>query len=56
MPGKDGEIKVISYEWMFPDFTDFQNIYAIGFILFGFITVWVIERIGSSISIKSKTS
>ena len=55
MPGKNGEIKVISYDWLVPDFLEIENIYAIGFIVLGFVTVWGIEKIGSSISIKSNT-
>jgi putative membrane protein len=46
--------KVVSYKWLLPDFTESQNIYAIGLIIFGFITVWGIEKIGSSISLNSK--
>jgi len=55
MPGKNGEIKVISYDWLVPDFLEIENIYAIGFIVLGFVTVWGIEKIGTSISIKSDT-
>tara|TARA_Y100000589_G_scaffold332102_1_gene389289 strand:- start:5116 stop:6042 length:927 start_codon:yes stop_codon:yes gene_type:complete len=48
--------KVISYEWLLPDFSNIDNIYAICFIAFGFITVWGIEKIGTSISLKSNKS
>lgn len=47
--------KVISYDWLAPDFSDIENIYAIGFIVLGFVSVWGIEKIGSSISAKSNT-
>jgi len=50
--GKGGEIKVVSYDWLLPDFSDMQNIYAITLIAFGFIAVWGVEKIGSSISSK----
>ena len=55
IPGKNEEIKVISYDWLAPDFLDIENIYAIGFIVLGFVSVWGIEKIGSSISAKSNT-
>ena len=47
--------KVISYDWLAPDFSEIENIYAIGFIVLGFVSVWGIEKIGSSISVKSNT-
>ena len=50
--GKGGEIKVVSYDWLLPDFSEMQNIYAITLIAFGFIAVWGVEKIGSSISSK----
>ncbi len=43
---KDGAKIVSSYERFFPDLTTAGNLAAIGFIIFGFFCVWLVERMG----------
>ena len=50
--GKGGELKVVSYDWLLPNFLEIENVYAISLIICGFIAVWGVEKIGSSISSK----
>jgi putative membrane protein len=54
--GRNGEEKVVSYNWLFPDFTDWDNGYAFLMILLGVFIVWGIEKLGSSLSSKSNNS
>jgi putative membrane protein len=54
--GRSGEEKVVSYNWLFPDFTDWANGYALLMIVLGVLIVWGIEKLGSSLSSKPNNS
>ena len=44
--GRNGELKVVSYDWILPDFTVLENIYCFVLILFGAAVVLLIEFLG----------
>lgn len=48
--GRNGEEKVVSYNWKIPDFIEIENCYALLMILLGIFIVWGIEKLGSSFS------
>ncbi len=48
--GRNGETKIIAYQWNLPDFSNGANLSAFLLILIGIITVWGIEKMGSLIS------
>lgn len=50
--GRNGEEKVVSYNWLFPDFMEWENSYAFLMIILGIIIVWGIEKLGSTLSSK----
>jgi putative membrane protein len=54
--GRSGEEKVVSYNWLIPDFMDWENYYAFLMIIFGALIVWGIEKLGSSLSSKPSKS
>ena len=44
--GRNGDLKVISYNWILPDFTSIENIYCFILILAGIAVVFLIEFLG----------
>ena len=52
--GRNGDIKVVSYDWLLPDKLNIENISSLLLILLGIILVWGIEFLGSKLN--SKTS
>ena len=44
--GRNGDLKVISYNWIFPDFAAIENIYCFILILAGIAVVFLIEFLG----------
>ncbi|MBG16009.1 MAG: DUF368 domain-containing protein [Crocinitomicaceae bacterium] len=52
--GRNGEQKVVSYNWDLPDFNSIESLYALLSIFFGVFIVWGIERLGTTISSKTK--
>ena len=44
--GRNGDLKVISYNWILPDFTVLENIYCFVLILVGIGVVFLIEFLG----------
>jgi putative membrane protein len=43
---KNGEKVVQRYDWFLPDMARMENILALGFIIFGFVCVWIVEKLG----------
>ena len=48
--GRGGELKVVSYSWVFPDFSLSENIFCLILIFLGIFTVCLIEYLGSKIN------
>ena len=48
--GRSGELKVVSYDWIFPDVSLAENIYCFILIFLGVFAVWLIEYLGSKIN------
>jgi putative membrane protein len=48
--GRGGELKVVSYSWVFPDLSLSENIFCLILIFLGIFTVWLIEYLGSKIN------
>jgi len=44
--GRNGDLKVISYNWILPDFASIENIYCFILILAGIAVVFLIEFLG----------
>ena len=44
--GRNGDLKVISYNWILPDFVAIENIYCFILILAGIVVVFLIEFLG----------
>ena len=44
--GRNGDLKVISYHWILPDFVAIENIYCFILILAGIVVVFLIEFLG----------
>jgi putative membrane protein len=51
--GRGGELKVVSYSWVFPDLSLSENIFCIILIFLGVFIVWLIEYLGSKINSNS---
>jgi putative membrane protein len=51
--GRNGDLKVVSYEWLFPDTLNIENISSILLIFLGILIVWVIEYLGSNLNSNS---
>ncbi|MFL2565606.1 MAG: DUF368 domain-containing protein [Parvicellaceae bacterium] len=51
--GRNGDLKVVSYEWLFPDTLNIENISSILLIFLGILIVWVIEYLGSKLNSNS---
>lgn len=54
--GRHDEVKVVSYKWLSPDFSDNQSYYAIALIFAGILLVWGIEKVGSKFGAKEKAT
>lgn len=48
--GRGGELKVVSYSWVFPDLSLTENIFCLILIFLGIFVVWLIEYLGSKIN------
>lgn len=48
--GRGGELKVVSYSWVFPDLSLSENIFCLILIFLGIFIVWLIEYLGSKIN------
>lgn len=53
--GRNGDIKVVSYDWLFPDSLNIVNISSILLIFLGILLVWGIEYLGSKLNSKTVT-
>ena len=51
--GRNGEIKIVSYDWLFPDTLSIENISSLLLILLGILLVWGIEYLGSKFNSKT---
>ncbi len=51
--GRAGELKVVSYSWVFPDLSLTENIFCLILIFLGIFIVWLIEYLGSKINSNS---
>jgi putative membrane protein len=48
--GRGGELKVVSYSWVFPDLYLTENIFCLILSFLGIFVVWLIEFLGSKIN------
>jgi putative membrane protein len=48
--GRGGELKVVSYSWVFPNLSLTENIFCLILIFLGIFIVWLIEYLGSKIN------
>ena len=48
--GRAGELKVVSYSWVFPDLYLTENIFCLILSFLGIFVVWLIEYLGSKIN------
>ena len=53
--GRGGELKVISYSWVFPNLSLSENIFCLVLIFLGIFIVWLIEYLGSKINLNPTT-
>ena len=51
--GRNGEIKVVSYDWLLPDKLNIENILSLILIFLGILLVWAIEFLGSKLNSKT---
>ena len=51
--GRGGELKVVSYSWVFPDLSLTENIFCLILIFLGIFIVWLIEYFGLKINSNS---
>ena len=51
--GRNGEIKVVSYDWLFPETLNIENILSLLLIFSGILLVWGIEYLGSKLNSKT---
>ncbi|MDA9666492.1 DUF368 domain-containing protein [bacterium] len=55
IPGRNGELKVVSYDWLLPDILNIENIMCIFLILLGTFLVWAIEYLGLKLNSESSS-
>ena len=53
--GRGGELKVVSYSWVYPDLSLPENIFCLILIFLGIFIVWLIEYLGSKINLNPTT-
>ena len=51
--GRNGELKVVSYDWLFPNALNIENMSSVLLIFLGIILVWGIEYLGTKLNSNS---